>query len=354
MALLFEPLSIRDISFRNRIWVPPMCQFACEDQTGNPNSWHLVNAGSYAAGGAGMVMVEATAISPIGRITAHCAGIWNDHQRDLWKPVASFIESQGSVPAIQIAHAGRKASDDMNEKALPLDQGGWETIGPSALAVDGLTVPRVMTTEDIAQVVQEFADAARRSVDAGFKVIEIHAAHGYLLHEFLSPLSNIREDHYGGSLENRARFLLEVVKVVREAMGPDLPLFVRFSATDWVDDGWTPEETAIVAKWCQELGADLFDISSGGLLRSIFISSTPGYQVPFSETVKNEGKVLTAAVGKITTAEQAEQILREEKADAIFIGRQLINDPHFPLRAAHELGVEVDYRPVPHRPGYWN
>lgn len=353
MAKLFEPLTIRGVTIKNRIWLPPMCQFACEDQTGNPNSWHLVNAGTYAAGGAGLVMVEATAVSPEGRITAQCVGIWNDHQRDLWKPVTAFVKSQGAVSAIQLAHAGRKASDDLYQKTLPIEKGGWETIGPSELAVEGLVLPRAMTKADITRVINDFADAARRAIEAGFEVIEIHAAHGYLLHEFLSPLSNIRDDEYGGSLENRARFTIQVVKAVRQIIGESVPLFVRFSATDYVEGGFTPDETAIVSKWCHEAGADLFDISSGGLLRSIFISSSPGYQVPFAEQVRKEAGVLTAAVGKITTPEQAEEILESGKADAVFVGRQMINDPHFANRAANIYNFEVQI-PMPHQPGYWN
>lgn len=353
MPKLFEPLTIRGVTFKNRIWLPPMCQFACEDQTGNPNPWHLVNAGTYAAGGAGLVMVEATAVSPEGRITAQCVGIWNDHQRDLWKPVTEFVKQQGAVPAIQLAHAGRKASDDLYQKTLPISKGGWQTIGPSVLAVEGLDPPREMTKDDIARVTQDFAVAAQRSIDAGFEVIEIHAAHGYLLHEFLSPLSNIRTDEYGGSLENRARFTIEVVKAVRKVIGESVPLFVRFSATDYVEGGFTPTETAIVSNWCHEAGADLFDISSGGLLRSIFISSSPGYQVPFAEQVKKDFNLLTAAVGKITTPEQAEEILQSEKADAVFVGRQMINDPHFANRAANFYNVEVPVR-MSHQAGYWN
>jgi 2,4-dienoyl-CoA reductase-like NADH-dependent reductase (Old Yellow Enzyme family) len=352
MAHLFQPLTIRKTTIPNRIWLTPMCQFACMERDGKPGLWHIVNAGAYAAGGFGLVSVEATAVSPEGRITAQCAGIWNDEQRDLWKPVTEFIVSQGAVPMIQLAHAGRKASDDLNQKSLPLDQGGWETIGPSPLAVDGLALPRVMVQEDFDKVIADYVAASRRSLNAGFQVIEIHAAHGYLFHSFLSPLSNERTDEHGGSLANRARLLLQVVDAVRAEIGPDVPLFVRLSASDWTEGGSTPEETAIVSEWCREHGADLADISSGGLLRSVFISSTPGYQVPFAETVKKSSNILTAAVGKITTSEQAEAILAEGKADAVFIGRQAINDPHFARRVAQELGVEVSV-PMAFRAGYW-
>ena len=299
------------------------------------------------------MMMESTGVTADGRITAKCPGIWNDAQKDAWAVVNELVHSLGAVSGIQLNHAGRKASGYANGTSMAYEDGGWETMGPTANTVDGMRVPRVMNQADIDGVVEAFGSAAARSVEAGFDVIELHAAHGYLIHQFLSPLSNERTDNYGGSLENRAKFLLEIIREVRKNIPSTTVLFVRLSASDWAEGGVTPEEIAIVSSWAQELGADLFDISSGGLIRNVFISSTPGYQVGFSETVKKQG-VLTAAVGKITKSDQAEEILREGKADAIFVGRQLINDPHFPLRAAHELGVEVDYIPGPHKMGHWD
>ncbi len=355
---LFTPLTIRGVTFRNRSWVSPMCQYMCLDHDGMPHDWHLVNAGTYAAGGAGLVMMEATGVSPEGRITSECTGIWNDAQRDRWARVVDFVHSQGAAAGMQLAHSGRKGSDYRGftaaaGKTKPVSEGGWIPVGPSAIACPGLDVPRELTIAGIDAIVDDFGTAARRAVDAGFDVIEIHAAHGYLLHSFLSPLSNQRTDDYGGSLENRARMLLRVVDRIREVIPESMPLFVRFSATDWTDDGWTPEETATVAGWAKQHGADLFDISSGGLVRDIFISVYPGYQVGLAETVRTLGGVLVAAVGKITTAEQAEGILAEGRADAVFLGRELTRDPHFTLRAAHELGADIDYVPLSFRASTW-
>lgn len=358
-SMLFSPLTIRGVEFRNRIWVSPMCQYMCLDEDGMPHDWHVVNAGQYAAGGVGMFMTEATAVSPEGRITSECAGIWNDQQRDRWARVTHFVRSQGSVPAMQLAHAGRKASDYRGFTAeagrtKPASEGGWTAVGPSAVACPGLDVPEELDLQGIDTVVADFRSAARRAVDAGFDVIEIHAAHGYLLHNFLSPLSNFRTDEYGGSLENRARVLLRIVDEIRAEIPETMPLFIRFSATDWVDDGWQPEDTAQVASWAAAKGADFFDISSGGLVRDIFIAVSPGYQVPLTERVRELAKVQAAAVGKITTALQAEEILQQGKADAIFMARELTRDPHFAFRAANELGVEIDYVPLPFRASDWS
>ncbi|TXN32641.1 NADH:flavin oxidoreductase/NADH oxidase [Lacisediminihabitans profunda] len=357
MSKLFEPLTIRGTSFRNRIWVSPMCQYMCVDHDGMPHDWHLVNAGTYAAGGAGLVMVEATAVTPEGRITSECAGLWNDAQRDRWARVTSFVHSQGALAGIQLAHAGRKASDYRGFTAeagrtKPAAEGGWVPVSASAIPCPGMDVPHELDLDEIKALVDAFGEAAVRSLEAGFDVIEIHAAHGYLLHSFLSPLSNERTDGYGGSLENRARLLLEIVARIR-SVAPTTPLFVRFSGTDWADGGWTPEETAQVASWAADAGADFFDISSGGLIRDIFISVSPGYQVPLTETVRRLGGVKAAAVGKITTPEQAEQILVDGRADAIFLGRELTRDPHFALRAAHVLGETIDYVPLPFRAATW-
>jgi 2,4-dienoyl-CoA reductase-like NADH-dependent reductase (Old Yellow Enzyme family) len=331
-----------------------MCQFLCLGKDGMPGAWHLVNAGGYAAGGAGLVMMESTGVSPDARITDQCPGLWSDQQRDAWRPIADFVRSQGAVPGIQLNHSGRKGSG-YAVGGISIDEadGGWQTIAPSAVPVEGMLTPREMTVDDIEGVIANFASAAVRAVHAGFDVIELHAAHGYLLHQFLSPLSNLRTDEFGGGLENRARLLLEVIRRIRELVPESLVLFVRFSGSDWVEGGWTPDDTATVATWAHALGADLFDISSGGILRAIAVPSFPCYQVPFAETVRQAG-LPTAAVGKITTVQQAEAIVAEGKADAIFLARQLINDPHFPLRAAHELGVDVDYIPEPHRTGHWS
>ena len=359
-SLLFSPLTIRGVTFRNRVWVSPMCQYMCLDEDGMPNDWHLVNAGQYAAGGVGLFMAEASGVSPEGRITAECAGIWNDAQRDRWARVVDFVHSQGALAGMQLAHAGRKASDYRGFTAQagvtkPVSEGGWIPVAPSAIACPGLDVPQELDHEGIEKIVSDFRDAARRAVDAGFDVIEIHAAHGYLLHNFLSPLSNHRTDEYGGSLENRARVLLRIVDEIRSVIPDHTPLFIRFSGTDWVDDGgWTPEETAQVASWAAERGADFFDISSGGLLRDIFITVSPGYQVPLTEKVKELAGVQAAAVGKITTAEQAEQILQEGRADAIFMAREFTRDPHWVFRAAHALGEEVDYVPLSFRASDWS
>ncbi len=355
---LFEPLTIRGATFRNRIWVSPMCQYACLEHDGVPNDWHLVNAGTYAAGGAGLVMVEATAVSPEGRITSECAGIWNERQRERWARVVDFVHAQGALAGMQLAHSGRKGSDyrGFTEEAgrtKPIAEGGWEPVAPSAIAAPGFDAPLELDEAGIRKVVDDFGEGARRAVDAGFDVVEIHAAHGYLLHTFLSPLSNHRSDEYGSSLENRARLLLAVTDRIRDVIPESMPLFIRFSGTDWIEGGWTAEDTACVAAWAAERGADFFDISSGGLVRDIFISATPGYQVPLTETVRELGGVSAAAVGRITTPAQAESILAEGRADAVFLARELTRDPHFVFRAAAELGVAVDYVPLSFRAADW-
>jgi 2,4-dienoyl-CoA reductase-like NADH-dependent reductase (Old Yellow Enzyme family) len=266
---LFDPITIRDLTIPNRLWIAPMCQYSVTARDGVPTDWHLMHLGQFAAGGFGLVISEAAAISPEGRISPQDAGIWNDEQRDAWRRITAFITEQGSVPGIQLAHAGRKASTFApwgtgGHGSVPMEEGGWSTVAPSPEAFPGYAVPEALDDEGIDRVVDDFRAAAVRSVDAGFQVIELHAAHGYLLHQFLSPLVNHREDGYGGSLENRARLLLRVVEAVRGVLPAGLPLFVRFSATDWVDDGWDEHQTATVAAWCVERGADFFDISTGG------------------------------------------------------------------------------------------
>ncbi len=356
-STLFSPLTVRGTEFRNRIWVAPMCQYSCERRDGVPTEWHMVHLGSLARGGAGLVIVEATAVVPEGRITSWDLGLWNDAQRDALSPIVAFMHTQGARAGIQIAHAGRKAStyrEWSGRGTQAVADGGWQTLAPSEVAFEGYDAPRAMTEAEIDAVVIAFGSAARRAVEAGFDVIEIHAAHGYLIHQFLSPLSNLRDDEYGGPLKNRARLLLRVVGEVRAAVGGAVPVFVRLSATDWMEpDGWTLEQTTTVAGWAREAGADLFDVSSGGLIAGARAPSAPGYQVPFAAAVRAATGTPVATVGLITEAERAEEIVSSGSADAVLIGRQFLRDPHFALRAAHELGVEVDYWPPQYARGVW-
>lgn len=356
MTSLFDPITIRSTEIRNRIWAAPMCQYSVEAEDGVPVDWHLVNLGGFARGGAGLVFTEATAVSPEGRISPQDTGIWNDAQRDAWVRIAAFVRSQGAVPGIQLAHAGRKGSTYRpwapERGTIPMEHGGWQAVAPSPIAFEGYATPRALAADELAGVVEAFTAAARRSIEAGFEVIEIHAAHGYLLHEFLSPLSNLRDDDYGGSLEHRARLLLEVVAAVRAAIG-DAPLFVRLSATDWAEGGWDEEQTAAVSAWAAVAGADFFDISSGGLVAHQRLELGPGYQVPFAESLRTAVDLPASAVGLITTPEQAAAIVDDGRADAVMLGRELLRDPHFPLRAAHELGVELDFWPAQYLRGRW-
>jgi 2,4-dienoyl-CoA reductase-like NADH-dependent reductase (Old Yellow Enzyme family) len=325
-----------------------MCQYSSRD--GLPNEWHFVHLGSRAVGGAGLVMVEATGVSPAGRISPGDTGIWSDEHARAFRPIASFIKSQGAVPGIQLAHAGRKASTAVpwrGGKPLAEAEGGWQTLAPSALPfAAGHPVPHEMSGEDIQAVVEQFVDAARRSLDAGFEVIEIHMAHGYLLHEFLSPLSNGRHDEYGGSLEARARFPLKVAEEVRRVCPSGLPLFVRISATDWAEDGgWDLPQSIRFSRWLRELGVDLIDCSTGGLIPGVRIPVAPGYQTPFAAAIRKEAGLATGAVGMITEPLQAEQIIANGEADAVFLARAMLRDPYWPLHAAQALGVDVP-RPV--------
>jgi 2,4-dienoyl-CoA reductase-like NADH-dependent reductase (Old Yellow Enzyme family) len=349
MPALFEPLTLRGVTLRNRIGVSPMCMYSSED--GFVTDWHLVHLGARATGGAGLVMMEATAVTPEGRITPADAGLWKDAHIDALRRVTRYIEEQGAVPAIQIAHAGRKASHQspwLGGADLPPAQGGWETVGPSAVAFSPkMRQPRALTKTEIAEHVQAFAAAARRARAAGFKLVEIHAAHGYLLHSFLSPLSNLRTDEYGGDFAGRTRFLMETVRAVRAAWGDDLPLAVRLSATDWVDGGWTGEDSVALARLLKGAGVDLVDCSTGGNVADAKIPVAPGYQVPFADAVRNQANVASAAVGLITEAEQADAIVREGKADVVLLARELLRDPYWPLHAAQELGVPVEQMPVP-------
>ncbi len=357
-AALFEPLSLRGVTFRNRIWAAPMCQYSIEAKDGVPRDWHLVHLGQLAAGGAGLVVAEASAVSPEGRISDADTGIWNAEQADAWARIVGFIHSQGAVAGIQLAHAGRKASTwpawgHTEHGTMPERAGGWRTVSASAVPFPGYDPPVALDADGLRRVVADFAAAAARAVGAGFDLVEIHAAHGYLLHQFLSPLSNRRTDEYGGSLENRARLLLAVVTGVRDAIGPEHPVFVRFSATDYAPGGWNETDTATVAGWAAAAGADFFDISSGGNVTGVSIPVGPGYQVPLARHVREAADVPVSAVGLITTPEQAEQIIASGRADAVMLGRELLRDPHFPLRAAHELGVDVDYWPPQYLRARW-
>lgn len=348
-SALFEPLTLRGLTVRNRLWVTPMCQYSAELQDGMPTDWHLVHLGSFARGGAGAVFTEATAVLPEGRISPQDLGLWNDAQGDEFARIVRFIHSQGAAAGIQLAHAGRKGSTfrtwDERRGSVPTDDGGWPTVAPSAIAFSGYAEPAALTAAGIVEVVGAFAAAATRAIAAGFDLLEIHAAHGYLLHQFLSPLSNTRTDDYGGSLANRARALLETIDAVRAAVDDGVPLVVRFSATDWASGGWTLEDTQTVARWASEHGADLADISSGGNVPAAHIPVGPGYQVPFATAVRTSAGIPTAAVGLIDEPHQAEQIVATGLADVVMVGRELLRDPNFALRAAASLGVSVDYAP---------
>jgi 2,4-dienoyl-CoA reductase-like NADH-dependent reductase (Old Yellow Enzyme family) len=348
LAKLFETIQIRDLEIRNRVFIPAMCQYSCENQDGIVNEWHLVHLGARAVGGAGMIIAEATGVSPEGRITPWCPGIWNFDQVAAWARVTNFIHANGAKAAIQLAHAGRKGStyrEWSGNGSVPLEKGGWQTVSATDAAFDGYEAPRALTVSEIRELIIDWATAAKHAVIAGFDAVEIHAAHGYLLHQFLSPITNQRTDEYGGSLENRARFLIEIVKAIRAEVGDALPVFIRFSATDYREDGWDLEQTTQVAKWCAELGVDLFDISSGGLITGVKIPSGPGYQVPLAEHIAREISQPVGAVGQITTGPQAEEILQSGEVDVILVGRASLRDPHWALRAASELGVELDYWP---------
>ena len=345
MSKLFTPLKLRELELKNRIFVAPMCQYSAEG--GIPNDWHMVHYGGLATGGASLVIVEATAVCPEGRITPWCTGLWSDAHTEAFRPIVDFIKRQGAVPAIQIAHAGRKAACDTpwnGGKYLPIGAGGWQTVAPSAMAVTPAHgVPHALIHDEIDGIVELFADAARRALAAGFEVAELHCAHGYLLNEFLSPLSNQRTDEYGGSLENRCRLPLQIAKVLRDLWPQQWPVFVRISATDWVEGGWDLTQSILFAKWLKEIGIDLIDCSTGGLILEAKIPAAPGYQVPFAEGIRKEAGIATGAVGLITDPHQAEQILATEQADVVLLARELLRDPRWPLRAARELGADAPW-----------
>jgi 2,4-dienoyl-CoA reductase-like NADH-dependent reductase (Old Yellow Enzyme family) len=342
---LFSPVQIKSIILKNRITISPMCQYSAED--GFANDWHLVHLGSRATGGAGLIIQEATAVSPEGRISPSDLGLWSDDQIEKLQSINKFIISQDSVPGIQLAHAGRKASVSSpwnGNKKLSQNDGGWETVAPSAISFhDNEQAPTALDIVGIQKVIADFKSATRRAVQAGYQVLEIHAAHGYLLHQFLSPLSNSRTDDYGGSFSNRTRLLMEVLQAVQSEWPNDLPLLVRISATDWADGGWNSEESVQLSKILKQKGVDLIDVSSGGLVSYQQIPLGPNYQVHFAEKIKKETGILTGAVGLITGSQQAEAIVAEGKADLVLFARESLRNPNLGLHFAKELGVEVSW-----------
>jgi 2,4-dienoyl-CoA reductase-like NADH-dependent reductase (Old Yellow Enzyme family) len=339
VSRLFTPLTVRGTTFRNRAWVSPMCQYSSVD--GHPTDWHLVHLGSLARGGAGLVMTEATAVTPEGRISPQDAGIWTDKQAADYEPISAFIRSQGAIPGLQLAHAGRKGSTQppwLGHGPVDESEGPWQTVAPSAVPYDDWPSPRALEASEVPALVSAWAVAAQRADQAGFEVVEIHAAHGYLLHEFLSPLANCRTDAYGGDLGGRSRLLLEVTAAVRDVWPDGKPLFVRVSATDWVEGGLTLDEVVDVTSRLASYGVDLVDVSSGGLSPHQRIDTEAGYQVPFARRIRAESGLAVAAVGLITEPAQAEQVLADGSADAVMLARALLREPTWPQRAARELG----------------
>jgi 2,4-dienoyl-CoA reductase-like NADH-dependent reductase (Old Yellow Enzyme family) len=350
MTSLFSPITLRGLTVKNRIWLSPMCQYSVDGRDGVPTDWHLVHLGSRAVGGFGLIMTEATAVTADGRISPQDTGLWNDAQVDGWRRIVDFVHAQDSKIGIQLGHAGRKSSTfaQWNGKgSVPLDEGGWPAVAPSAVGYGDYAQPRALTIDQIDDIVLAFAAAARRATESGFDLVEIHAAHGYLAHQFLSPLSNLRTDEYGGSFGNRTRFLLRVVDAVRGALPADLPVVVRISGTDWVEGGWTIEETTELALLLAARGVDLIDVSSGGLHPAQQITVGPGYQVPFARDVRTKAEIATGAVGLITEPAQAQAILDEGSADVVLLARAGLREPAWPLRAAHELGIPAADVPYP-------
>jgi 2,4-dienoyl-CoA reductase-like NADH-dependent reductase (Old Yellow Enzyme family) len=348
MSALFDPLTIRDVQFNNRIWVSPMCQYMAKD--GFVGQWHDVHLGSFATGGTGLIMVEATGVVPEGRISIGCPSIEDDAHAAAFKPMIDFAHSHDVKIGIQLAHAGRKAGTmlpwDDHRIAAP-EEGGWQAVSSSAIAFEGYAEPRALTISEIHQLTQDFVDAAVRSVAVGFDVIELHAAHGYLFHQFYSPLANKRTDEYGGDFANRTRFLRETVEAVRKAIPAGTPLFVRISATDWVEDGWNLIDSVELCAQLKALDVDLVDVSTGGNVHNAPIKATPGFQVPFATAIRAETGIMTTAVGLITEPEQADHIIQTGEADAVFMAREFLRNPRFPLHAAEKLGVKIKWpRPI--------
>jgi len=345
MSILFSPLNIGEITFRNRIVISPMCQYSAQD--GFANDWHLVHLGSRAVGGAALIIAEATSVSPEGRISPEDLGIWKDEHIPELKRITDFIHQHGAIAGIQLAHAGRKAGNSSpwnGARQLSLEEGGWQTVAPSAVPFNNSDhPPAALDKQGIERIISSFQAAAERALKAGFKVIEIHAAHGYLINEFLSPLSNQREDEYGGSFENRIRLLLEIVKAIKKVWPEGYPLFVRLSATDWVENGWQIEDSVDLSKLLKTIGVHLIDCSSGGVIPGVKIPLVPGYQSPLAEEVRKKAGILTGAVGLITDAEQAEQILQDGKADLILFARESLRNPYLPFSFAQQLNAEIDW-----------
>lgn len=341
---LFDPIVIRGLEIKNRAWVSPMCQYSAQD--GVVGEWHHVHLGGFATGGAGLIMAEATGVVAEGRISIGCPGIYNDEQVSAWKPIVDFAHSQGSKIGIQLAHAGRKGGTAVpwiaRRMATP-EEGGWQAVAPSAIAFEGYPEPRSLTIPEIQELVKSFGTAAKRAISAGFDLVEIHAAHGYLLHEFYSPLSNHRTDEYGGDFAGRTRFLKEVVTEVRSSIPESAPLFVRISSSDWTEGGWTIEDSVQLANQLSPLGVDLIDASSGGNVHNAHIAVGPGYQVPFAAAIKNGAPIMTCAVGMITEPHQADQIIESGQADAVMLAREFLRNPRWPLHAAKVLGVDITW-----------
>lgn len=342
MSTLFDPLTLRSLTLRHRIGISPMCMYSSDD--GFPSDWHMLHLPARAAGGAAVIIQEATAIAPVGRISPNDAGIWSDDHIQPWARVNRLIKSLGAIPAIQLAHAGSKAGTARpweGGRKLAMHEGGWQAIGPT----DAPTRPNdpavvAMSESDIEQAIAQFADAARRSLAAGYEIVELHAAHGYLAHSFYSPITNTRTDRWGGSFENRTRFVRESARAIRKHWPDRLPMFVRLSCSDWTEGGWTIEDSVALARLLKDDGADLIDCSSGGAGQAAKIKIEPGYQVPFASAIRNQADIATAAVGLITDTRQADEIIRSGKADLVLLGRESLRDPHWPIRAARELGVD--------------
>ena len=345
MSSLFDSLKIRGVTFANRIWVSPMCQYSAVD--GVATAWHDVHIGSFATGGAGMIMMEATGVVPEGRISTACLGLWNNDQRDRLKPIVEFARSMGTKIGIQLAHAGRKASCLPPWSDHPMaskEEGGWDCVAPSPISFGGkYPVPKELSVTEINSLVKAFAESAQRAVAAGFDLVEIHAAHGYLIHQFLSPISNHRTDEYGGSFENRTRFIMKIARAVRASIPETMPLFVRISASDWLENGWSIEDSVHLCKLLREVGVDLIDVSSGGTSSGAPVPVGPGYQVPFAKRIREESEIPTCAVGLITEPVQADLIVREGQADAVMMAREFLRNPRWPLHAAKVLGAEVTW-----------
>ena len=339
---LFTPITLRGVTFKNRLWIAPMCQYSADD--GKVGQWHVMHLGSFASGGAGLVIAEATGVVPEGRISVGCPGLWSDEVAESWRPVVEFVHSLDAKIGIQLAHAGRKGSrmrDWVGGHAEPQD-GGWVTVGPSDNAYEGYPAARALAVHEIQQLVQDFADAAKRAIDVGFDVLEIHSAHGYLLHQFLSPLINERTDEYGGSFENRTRLLLEVVQAVRDVMPTEMPLLVRISATDWAEGGWDLDQSQKLAHLLKAAGVDLIDVSTAGAVHHQAVKAGPHFQVPFATAIRNDAEIPTSCVGLITDPEKANAIVEQGEADVVMIARAALRNPRWPLFAAETLGHRID------------